>query len=216
MRCIDRSSGVGLRAGLALSLLLHAGVLYLAPQGVPKPLPGRPAVIDVTLVREATPSTPATTRAPSEPGQTDVLRMATEISVPAPVDVAPPAAETPETVVDAAYSRDTGTAAQTLRRAVQFPPGTVGVVLVIDPEGAVGEIIWARLPVLTTDRLETIESRLRQRRFPALGRVYPVNEVLDLMAGDLIEPPTAKGDGSPADGGVGAPGAFVPIQKQSH
>ena len=47
----------------------------------------------------------------------------------------------------------------------------------------VGLFVWGRLPVLTTDRLAAIEGRLRLRRFPALGRVYPVNQ---LQSGDIV------------------------------
>lgn len=200
MRCIDRQPGVGLRAGLALSLLLHAGLIYVMPEAKPRFLPGKPSAFSATLARQPAPSSLPAERAPTGPAQTDVLRMATELSIPAPGDAAPPGAEQAEMIVDAAYSKDTGAAPKTLRRPARFPPGTVGVILVIDPDGAVGEIVWGSLPVLTSERLEAIERRLRQRRFPAVGRGYPVNEILDLTTGDLIQPPTPEVETSPAGG----------------
>jgi hypothetical protein len=194
--CTDPRQGVGLRGGLALSLLLHAGFLYLAPEVRPKPLPGKPSAFSATLVREPTRDSLPATRAPTEPGQADVLRMASELTVPAPGDAAPLSQDKPEIIVDAAYTKDTGTAEKTLRRVVQFPPGTAGVVLVIDPEGAVGEIVWGSLPVLTVEQIEAIERSLRQRRFPALGRVYPANEIVNLMTGELINLPAVGVDAS--------------------
>lgn len=186
MRCIDPRSGVSLRGGLALSLLLHAGVLYLAPEARPKPLPGKPSAFSATLVREPMRDSLPATLVPTEPGQTDVLRMASELTVPAPGDAAPLGQDKPEIIVDAAYTKDAGTAEKTLRRVARLPPGTAGVVLVIDPAGEVGEIVWGSLPVLTLEQIESIERSLRQRRFPALGRVYPANEIVDLVTGELV------------------------------
>jgi hypothetical protein len=122
---------------------------------------------------------------------TEALRMTTEITPPVPTKSAPLDAAKRETIVDAAPTKDEGTTGKTMRRPVQLPRGTAGVVLVINPVGAVGEIVWGNLPVLTLEQLASIERRLRQRRYPALGRTYPANEIIDPQSGEVINSPPA-------------------------
>jgi hypothetical protein len=191
LRCIDKDPGVGLRGGLALSLLFHACFLYFVPEVTPRPLRGKPSALSVTLIRQQTESSRPAARLPTELAISEALRMTAEIAPSVPTKSAPLNAATPETIVDAAPTKDEGMAGKAMRRPVQLPRGTAGVVLVINPVGAVGEIVWGNLPVLTLEQLESIERRLRQRRYPALGRTYPANEIIDPQSGEVINSPPA-------------------------
>jgi hypothetical protein len=76
-------------------------------------------------------------------------------------------------------------------------PGTgfgdgYSAVLMVDPDGRVGEILWAALPALTEDQLRTLERAIREGAYPSSPRALgmrAINEPIDVR-GLLNLPPS--------------------------
>ncbi len=173
MRCIEPR----LTIAILVSVLAHLAILaYLQPVWEPAKRGDRQGLLKVTLTRLAQTTHPVSDRADAAALS---LRMATELHPPE-LRAGQPSATTAVLAADPG----TGESSQKELGAKVIPgaprgPSRLSALLVIDPSGRVGTIVWNQLPPMTDAALQRLEQSLRQNPYPATGMEYRVIEALE-------------------------------------
>ena len=192
-----------LRAAFFISALLHMGVLWFWWQ---KPLPAQSishGSLEVSFLQVARPvkiSPPVPVVVPEAPPLlvTKKLKAAEIATAVKPLIVPPtkpasPPAQDPTAVTSDGEPLKASAAPGKLKRPV-LRTGEASAVMVVDSSGRVGVIFWNRLPALTDEQMQIVETRIRQRRYEEGKRGGALSEIVNVF--DILREST-RPDGVP-------------------
>ena len=192
-----------LRAAFFISVLLHLGILWFWWH---KPAPAQAishGSLEVSFLQAAQPvkiSPPVPVVVPEAPPLlVTKTPKATEFAVTIkPLDVPPTKPASPSVVDPTAAPSDgeplkASPAPGKLKRPV-LRTGEASAVMVVDSSGRVGVIFWNRLPALTDEQMQIVETRIRQRRYEEDKRGGALAEIINVF--DILRE-SSRPDGVP-------------------